>query len=70
MVDDEPILTIDSHGDIFLCNNHLYSFSWRFRSHSRFRSPTVKIGNQGKTSCGSSYSWLIIFLLDSSHREV
>jgi len=27
---------------------------------------TVKIGNQGKTSCGSSYSWLIIFLLDSS----
>eukprot|EP00253_Pinus_taeda_P017793 PITA_17793 len=30
----------------------------------------VKIGNQGKTSCGSSYSWLIIFLLDSSRREV
>ena len=30
----------------------------------------VKIGNQGKNSCGSSYSWLIIFLLDSSRREV
>jgi len=31
---------------------------------------SVKIGNQGKTSSGSSYSWLIIFLLDSSRREV